>query len=251
MEVLFTLVALLAFGTIAAVRRHRRDHRQRALLILCRRAGVRFSVLDPFDDTMFLPFRLFGRGDVRAAENVIWDGRDDGTVRVFDYRFEERDDRGVGVKHLTCALVPLPFGVPPIAVLPRGWTDVSREPTPMQSVTLELDEFNRRFDVRTADPRAAVAFLDQRMMDALMRSPLRVAIHVHEDRMLLVAPTLEPGEMLLLLEVGHELAARVPRVIASLYPPRPSEGPFEHRWLQGMWSADATSVEPNRSELGG
>jgi hypothetical protein len=97
---------------------------------------------------------------------------------------------------VTCAIVPVPFGVPAIAVLPRGWTDVSREPTETHTVTLELDAFNRRFIVHLADPRAAVAFLDQRMMDALVRLPLRVAVHVHEDRMLLVAPELEPGEMI-------------------------------------------------------
>jgi hypothetical protein len=116
---------------------------------------------------------------------------------------------------------------------------------------LELDAFNRRFDVRTADPRAAVAFLDQRMMDAILQVPLRVAIHVHADRMLLVGPTLEPPTMLLLLEVARTLADRIPPVIASLYPPRPAEGPFEDRWLQGAWSPDPTSGQPNPPGPGG
>jgi Protein of unknown function (DUF3137) len=201
---------------------------------------------------MFLPFRLFGRGQHRGFENAIWDSRDDGAVRVFDYWLEEQNEQGVGVKQdLTCAIVPLPFGVPALAVLPRGMVDVSREPTAARTVTLELEAFNRRFDVRTEDPRAAVAFLDQRMMEALLRIPLRVAIHVHEDRMLLVGPTLEPAEMLLLLEVARSLATKVPPVVASLYPPRPMEGPFEDRWLQGSWSPDPTSAEPNPSELGG
>jgi hypothetical protein len=183
---------------------------------------------------------------------VIWDRRDDGAVRVFDYWYEERDDNGVAVKHdLTCAMVPLPFGVPALAVLPRGAPEVSRELTETHTVTLDLDAFNRRFLVRTADPRAAVAFLDQRMMQALMRLPLRVAVHVHEDRMLLVAPTLEPGEMLVLLEAAHILATRVPPVVASLYPPRPPQGPFERRWLQGSWSPDPTSAEPNAADLDG
>jgi len=244
------LVAVVA-ATIAGVRLRRRTRRQRALLFLCREAGVTFSVLDPFGDTMFLPFRLFGRGQHRGFENVLWDPRDD-AVRAFDYWFEEENDQGIGVKQdLTCAVVPLPFGVPALAVLPRGMIDISREPMATRIVTLELDAFNRRFDVRTEDPRAAVAFLDQRMMEALLRIPLRIAIHVHEDRMLLVGPTLEPAEMLLLLEVAGSLAAKVPPVMKSLYPPRPTEGPFEDRWLQGSWSPDPISADQNPADLGG
>jgi hypothetical protein len=92
------LVIVAAAATIGAVRLRRPGRRQRALLLLCERAGVRFSALDPFDDTSFLPFRLFGRGDIRAFENVVWGGSDRRAVRVFDYWFEERDERGVGEK---------------------------------------------------------------------------------------------------------------------------------------------------------
>ena len=110
-------------------------------------------------------------------------------------------------------------------------------------VHLELDAFERRFEVRAVDARAAVALLDQRMMAALLRLPLSVAIHVHEDRMLLVGPLLDPGDVLVLLACATGLAAQVPPVVASLYPPRPSRGPYEDRWLQGSWSPDPTSAD--------
>jgi hypothetical protein len=45
---------------------------------------------------------------------------------------------------------------------------------------------------------------------------------------------------------------QVRNVVASLYPPRPAEGPYEDRWLQGSWSADPTGVDaPNQGGLGG
>jgi hypothetical protein len=178
----------------------------------------------------------------------VWnDGGD--AIRVFDLWFEVIDEHGATVRHdLTCGVVPLPFGVPPIAVLPRGMIDPVPEQVADRSVTLELDAFNRRFDVRATDPRAAVALLDQRMMQTLMHLPLSVAIHVREDRMLLAAPVLKPAETLLLLEVAHALAERVPPVVASLYPPRPAEGPYEDRWRQGHWSPDPTSAEPQGLE---
>jgi hypothetical protein len=144
---------------------------------------------------------------------------------------------------MTCGVVPLPFSVPTIAILPRGQVDPSGEPATGDVVRLELDAFQERFEVRADDPRAAVALLDQRMMATLLRVPIRVAIHVHEDAMLMVAPTLEPGEMLLLLACAKALAGRVPPVVASLYPPRPARGPFEQRWLQGSWSPDPTSAD--------
>jgi hypothetical protein len=123
---------------------------------------------------------------------------------------------------MTCGVVPLPFAVRPIAVLARGNADQSEEPVVSEVVHLELDAFERRFEVRAVDARAAVALLDRRMMAALLRLPLSVAIHVHEDRMLLVGPLLDPGDVLVLLACATGLAAQVPPVVASVYPPRPS-----------------------------
>ena len=125
MELAWLVLVAVVAGAIAAVRHRRRSGRQRSLMICCRNAGVAFSVLDPFDDSLFLPFRLFGRGEHRGFENVLWDPRDEDGVRVFDYWFEEQNEQGARVKQdLSCAIVPLPFGVPPLAIVPRGTIDV-------------------------------------------------------------------------------------------------------------------------------
>jgi hypothetical protein len=50
--------------------------------------------------------------------------------------------------------------------------------------------------------------------------------------------------VLVLLEAARGLARAVPSVVASLYPPRPAEGPHEDRWLRGHWSADPTTDAP-------
>jgi len=216
---------------------------------LCLDAGLAFAVVDPFPDTLFLPFRLFGRGSARGVDLVVWDRRDAGAVRVFDYWFEEGTDGGEVRASMTCGIVPLAFTVPPLSVCPRDLADPSGEAAPGVNVTLELETFNRRFVVSAIEARAAVAFLDQRMMAALLALPIDVAMHLREDRMLLVARPLEPEEMLELLDVARGLARRVPRVMASLYPPRPLEGPFEERWLQGAWSPDPISGERTGQDL--
>jgi hypothetical protein len=212
---LFGLTA--AAGIVAVLRVRSRSARQRALVQLCADAGLGCGALDPFPDTTMLPFRLFD----------LW----------VQPRPDERR------RTMTCGVAPLPLAVPPIAIVAKGQVDPSEEPVVGGVVHLELDAFEQRFEVRAADPRAAVALLDQRMMEALLRVPMHVTIHVHENAMLLVAPVLEPGEMLVLLACAKALADQVPAVVASLYPPRPSQGPYERRWLQGTWSPDPTSAD--------
>jgi hypothetical protein len=235
------VAASLVVAVVAVLRTRSGSARQRALLRLCADAGLACAVLDPFPDTTLLPFRLFGWGGAHGLENVVWDAGVDDAIRVFDLWVQPRTDEAR--RTMTCGIVPLPFAVPPIAILARGRVDPSQEPVAGELVHLELDVFEQRFEVRAVDARAAVALLDQRMMAALMRLPLSAAIHVHEDRMLLAGPLLDPGDVLVLLACATGLAAHVPPVVASLYPPRPSQGPYEERWLQGSWSPDPTSAD--------
>jgi hypothetical protein len=234
------LTTCIAVVIVAVLRARSSSSRARALLQLCTDAGLACAVLDPFSDTTQLPFRLFGWGETHGVENVVWNARADDGTRVFDLWVQPRTDEAR--KRMTCGIVSLPFAVPPIAILTRGGVDPSEEPVAGEVVHLELDAFEQRFEVRAVDARAAVALLDQRMMAALLRLPLSVAIHVHEDRMLMVAPPLDPGDMLVLLACASGLATQVPPVVSSLYPPRPSQGPYEQRWLQGSWSPDPTSA---------
>jgi hypothetical protein len=235
------IAAVVVMTAVAALRARSGSARQRALLQLCADAGLTCAVLDQFPDTTLLPFRLFAWGAAHGVENVVWNAAADDGIRVFDLWVQPRTDEAR--RTMTCGVVPLPFAVPPISILARGQADPSEEPVAGEVVHLELDAFEQRFEARAVDPRAAVALLDQRMMSALLRLPLRVAIHVHEDRMLLVGPVLDPGDVLVLLACARGLAAHVPSVVASLYPPRPSRGPYEGRWLQGSWSPDPTSAD--------
>ena len=58
--------------------------------------------------------------------------------------------------------------------------------------------------------------------------------------MLLWAPVMPAGQVLVLLDTAVEMRRLVPRVISSLFPPRPVRGSHEDRWLQGHWSPEAT-----------
>ena len=112
-----------------------------------------------------------------------------------------------------------------------------------EEVRLELEAFDRRFRVETEDVRFAVAFLDQRLMEALLGLPEGVSVDVNEDVLLLSAPLLPAERVLVLFDAAVAIRRRIPRVVSSLFPPRPERGAHEHRWLQGRWSAESTGSD--------
>ena len=66
-----------------------------------------------------------------------------------------------------------------------------------------------------------------------------MTIAVNDDRLLLRAAELPPGEVLLLFEAARAVARAVPSVVPALYPARPAKGRHEDRWLQGHWSPES------------
>lgn len=238
-------VLLLPVAAIAAVwwRRRTQGARQRELMLLCERAGLEFAPLDLREDTAWLPFPMFGKAR-SGTENVIWDPRlGDGTY-VFDYWYEDDAEEPTisGRRWLTCAVIPLPSTGPRLSVVPRDAPVGLTMAPAWTEVRLELDAFDRRFRVGSEDRRFAVALLDQRMMQALLSLPEAVVADVSEDVLLLRGPRMPAGQMILLLDTASRLHRAIPRVVSSLFPPRPSEGGFEDRWLQGRWSPAPTEA---------
>ena len=163
-------------AVVAIARLARRRSRQRELMLLCHRAGVSFMPIDPFPDTLWLPFGWLGLGRWIAAENVVWNGADGEAARAFDLITEERpagEDAQPTQHRFTCASVALPFGCPRLQIEPRDALDGVIDVLTGEDIALELEAFNRRFHVRGNDRRFAVAFCDQRMMQALLALPRR------------------------------------------------------------------------------
>ena len=210
-------------------------------MLLCQRAGVDFAPLDLFGDTAWLPFPMFGR-QKSGTENVVWERARGPEIRAFDYWYEEpAADRPVTPRRrLTCAVVPLEASARRLRIAPRELDDEVKTVLGLREVELELEEFNRRFAVESEDERFAIAFLEQRMMEALLALPDGVTVDVNEDAVLLSAPQLPAEQVLRLYDAAVAIHERIPRSLPSLFPPRPTEGPYEDRWLQGSWSPDPT-----------
>ncbi|MGH3115485.1 MAG: DUF3137 domain-containing protein [Gaiellaceae bacterium] len=240
------LAAIVALALGSAWWRWRRGAaRQRRLMLLCRRAGLDFAPLDLFQGTAWLPFPMFGRTR-SGTENVVWERRRGTDIRAFDFWYEEpADDRPVTPRRrVTCAVVALAFSAPRLRIAPRDLEDEVKAALGLREVRLELDEFNRRFVVATEDERFAIAFLEPRMMEALLALPDGVTAEVNDDTLLLSAPQLPAEQVLRLYDAAVALHRRIPRSLPSLFPPRPHEGPYEDRWLQGHWTPDPTEGRP-------
>jgi hypothetical protein len=246
------LVVLVALAVAAWWRRRRREDRQRDLMELCWRAGLRFAPVDPFPDTTWLAHPLFAHPRL-GAENVVWDGHDG--VRAFDLWYEQTSDDGSHPvrRWATCAAGRVPIGGGRLRVVPRTFEDAPRFG---EEIRLELDAFDRRFRVECDDRRFAFALLDQRMMEAVLGLPDDVVLDLDEGTLVLWAPLLPPERVLLLFEAARAVERHVPRVVSELYPPRPDRGPHEGRWLQGRWTPEptqgpaGTAAAPDASRTG-
>ena len=253
MDLLFWAAAALVAAALGGWRAVRSRGRARQLMLLCHRADLEFFPVDPFPDTLWLPFRWLGGGRWIRAENVVWN-RAEPDARAFDLLVEEEsanEDLPRAVRRNACAAVAMPFGCLRLEVRPREAAEWLVDAFGGPDIEMELDAFNRRFRVRSDDRRFAVAFCDQRMMRAMLGLPEGVTVAVNEDRMLLRAASLTPAEMLLLLEAARAMKRAVPTVVASLYPPRPAKGRHEDRWFQGHWSPESIGDDVDGSAAGG
>jgi len=50
-------------------------------------------------------------------------------------------------------------------------------------------------------------------------------------------------QVLVLFDTAVAIRRRIPRVVSSLFPPRPERGAYERRWLQGRWSPESTGSD--------
>jgi len=221
----FVTLALYV-GGIALVTLYRKFSRRSAVEREARRLGLSFSRRDPFRvlDADFHPFLRFGKlPGTQRVENVVWGVRDGREVRAFDYRRPAEDE----IRY-SCAMVRIPDGWPSLLVRRHGPLDVARNAAGLQRIEFELDEFNRRFEVRSDDRRLASAVIDQRMIGWLLESDPALGFQLQEGWLLAWMQQLPPDELERTLTTVEGFHERIPRAVWSLYgdgsPARPDLG---------------------------
>jgi hypothetical protein len=232
---LFTVLALagderaifvtlaLYMGGITLVTLYRKLSRRSAVEREARRLGLSFSRRDPFRvlDGDFHPFLRFGKlPGTQRVENVVWGVRDGREVRAFDYRRPGEDE----IRY-SCAMVRIPDGWPSLLVRRHGPLDVARNAAGLQRIEFELDEFNRRFEVRSGDRRLASAVIDQRMIGWLLESDPALGFQLQDGWLLAWMPQLPQDELERTLTTVEGFHERIPRAVWSLYGDGSPAGP--------------------------
>jgi hypothetical protein len=201
----------------------RDEKRTAAFAAQAERLGMDFVATDALHVT-WEPFPLFGLEVRREATNIVhgtWGGV---AMRAFDYSFEQAFDASSAPaaprRRLTCAIAEIDASCPRIVIGPTTLSSRLGEVVGATEIRLESEAFNERFRVECEDRRFATTLMDQRMMAWLLASPAGVAFELREDRMLCVSERLSPASIPMLLEAVRGVHDRIPRVVASLYPPR-------------------------------
>ncbi len=210
-----TIAALFFAGWWLKVRPRRELHQGEA-----RSLGFTSAPGDPlgFLDRRFLFLRTLA--SVREVENTSWGTWQGMDVAVFDYWFARssepnRDD----YEYYTGVVAPVPADWPAVAVLPERLESRLADAALMRDVELELERFNRAFEVRTQDRRFASALLDGRMMRWLLSLPGGSGFEIETGQLLLHTPRRLDRDIEGALETMASFLDRIPPVIRSLYGP--------------------------------
>lgn len=162
---------------------------------------------------------------VREIENTSWGSWRGMHVAVFDYWFARSSDPSRDdYEYYTCATATVPPDWPGLAVFPERLGSRLGELVGVRDVAMELEDFNRSFEVRTTDRRFAVALLDARMMGWLLGLPAGSGFEIAAGTLLFHTPRRLDRDLEGALETMAMFLDRIPSVIRSLYPPLPGAG---------------------------
>lgn len=217
----FVFLALVVGGMSWLTYRYRITPRRASFQGQAAAAGLRAQTGDPLG-LLELPFALFRRsGSVRDLENTASGTRNGTHTIVADYWFASSSDPGRDdYERYTCVLTDTPTWWPNLSVVPERLPSRVRSTFAMPDIEMELEEFNRRFEVRSADRRFANAFLDGRMMGWLLEQVPGTGFEVLDRRLMVfrrrVPSSLDDVERALALHDGF--IECVPRVLRTERP---------------------------------
>ena len=213
---------IVIVGLLIYVGWQRAKKRREEFFRLSVRLGLQYAIKDPFD-TPSLPFDLFGHGQRRTAENVLWGDVAGMTVRLFDYSYviQHHNPNGpdtTSTHRFSCALAGLDAMCPHLAIDHESFMSRLASHVGIHDIEFESEEFNRAFKIASEDRRFAFAFIDATMMTWLMDEGGVARYEVIGPLALCYVDSVGPAEYENLLEVLRRFRAHVPTVVSSLYP---------------------------------
>lgn len=199
-------------------------------------------------DSASLPFALCRRGDLVATRHAMCGAAVGREVRVFDLEvlvrtedtmlsggpqdpIAELVDRALEgetvdgymlTERWECALVRAGAECSRLAVSPEGVLSSVADAAIVPDQDLELEAFNRAFEVRADDRKFANDFLDPRMASFLLEHATGCVLETVGNRILVARPAGDRPDLDALLAVAFGVAERVPNAVRALHPAFPA-----------------------------
>jgi hypothetical protein len=197
-----------------------RDRRRRALARFAWEHGFEFR--PKYAEALSGDFRLFGRGDGRAARNAmggIWQGV---PVKTLDYDyFESRAAMGFyrvkRWRRFSIGILELGASVPSVITELNGAAGLSSDYMGFHDIQLESDDFNQRYHVTCDDREFAYTFFDEEMLRWLLGQQDLLETEVLGRKALVAMTRLEPEQMGTLLDATVGFYTHLPSVARQRY----------------------------------
>jgi len=206
------LVALIGYLAYAVQRARRQGFSQMAAQL-----NLSYSRDDPLG-LLDHPFTLFGKGDRRTLENVVFGAWQEVEVAAFDFTYTEGSGKSQTDYRFDCAIVPIEADGPRLLIEHENLLTSLAGALSFHDQQFESEAFNQEYRVHCEVPKFASDVLDARMMQWLLDSGAGYLFEVVGDRVLVAGPRIQPAELPGLLGVARGFSQHVPKVVSSLYP---------------------------------
>jgi hypothetical protein len=196
-------------------------------------------------DTAGLSFGLCRRGDRAVVRNVACGVTGGHEIRLFDLEvwieeggsassqnrivaelIEEAFGDGMPGHRLAerweCAIVRADAECGRLSIAPEGVLSRLADMVTFRDQDLELEAFNRAFEIRTTDRRFASDFLDPRMADFLFTHVAGCVVETVGNRILVAQPACDPPDVDGIVSRTLGVAERVPNAVRALAPALPT-----------------------------
>ena len=196
-----------------------------------------------------LPFGLCRRGDLSLVRNVSCGAIDGREVRLFDLDVMVRRDATSGMEpgpqrmitrlivesftddgththavteRWECAMIRAGAECRRLSVAPEGLLSMLADVVTLGDQDLELEAFNRAFEVRADDRRFTSDLLHAGMIELLVQHAIGCVMETVGNRILVARPARDTPDADVLLGLAFAIAERVPEVVRSMYPVAPA-----------------------------
>ncbi len=225
MPVLFIFLAIVVVAGAAYLSYLAKKKRREAFATMAQQLGLTYAIADPFA-MLSEPFALFSKGDGQGIENVMWGVWQGVNLRAFDFWYFERTSDGKGGSSKTyyrfdCAVVPIDAACMRLTITHENVLTRLESALSFHDIEFESVDFNKAYNVKSADKKFANDLIDARMMQWLMADGAGYSFEIIGSEVLCYTSKIAPVAFLPLLGTAKGFLEHVPEVVHSLYPVNP------------------------------